>query len=298
MSKMNAISANKNWERKDFIHLLANAMIEKLSTETIKAQLFPLYQLIKDMAAQGELLIYANNSVIESLLQQYHMDGGLTPGNGDYLMLVDANLGYNKDDYVVKRNLEYYIDLRNLDKPNSNLKITYSNPIQGNAICQQGKNNYSGPEKYVNTSCYIDYFRVLGPKNSQISSYNLPDFSDALFTFSSPWNHTLDTDTREDGILEAGGLLVMPPETTSVVNINRYLPASVISRNNQSYTYHLTIQKQVGINELPIKLSLTLPNGATIQSTSSNIELIYKDDTWYWQGNLHDNSTEISITFK
>jgi hypothetical protein len=298
-SKMDAINANKTWERKDFIHLLANAMIENISKKPIKEQLFPLYQLIQEMAAQGELLIYANDPSIESLIQQYHLNGGLTPGNGDYVMIVDANLGYNKDDYVVKRSLEYDINLQNPDKPSSTLKTTYSNPLQGTSVCRQGKSGQAaGVAEYVGTSCYIDYFRVLGAKDTQISSYNLPPFSDNFFTDSSPWTHSLGTDTRADGLSEAGDLLVLPPETTEVVNIERILPTSIVNHNDQSNTYQLTIQKQTGISELPVKLSFTLPDGAAIQTETTNIHLTYKNGIWTWQGNLKNSSTEIFITYK
>jgi hypothetical protein len=299
-SKMDAINANKDWERKDFIHLLANAMIENISQKPIKEQLFPLYQLIQEMAAQGDLLLYANDPTIESLIQQNHLDGGLTPGNGDYVMIVDANLGYNKDDYVVKRSLEYDINLQNPGKPSSTLKTTYSNPLQGTAVCRQGKADQPAGvvAEYISTSCYVDYFRVLGAKGTQLSRYNLPPVSDDFFTDSSPWTHSLDADTRADGISEVGGLLVLPPETTDVVNIERILPSSIVIHNDQSNTYQLTIQKQTGIAELPVKLSFTLPDGAAIQTDSTNIHLTYNNGNWTWQGNLQNSSTEIFITFK
>lgn len=74
--------------------------------------------------AQGELrnkdiMLYFHDERLQSLVKEVHWDGGVaTDWTGDYLMVVDANLGALKSDYYIKRSLNYTVDFTG-DTPNT-----------------------------------------------------------------------------------------------------------------------------------------------------------------------------------
>jgi len=297
--RMEAIHAGDAWNRKDFIALLAKALIAKLPEQTGTDHLLQFYKTAREMANRGELFVYSNEPAIQSLLNEYHLDGSLQPGTGDYLMLVDANLGYNKNDYVIKRGINYTVDLSDVNAPKSTVTISYNNPLKGEATCQQAGDITADPKSgYIYPSCYWSYFRVMGPSNMEVTSFQLPDFDDAAFKYSEPWGHDLDIATRLDTITEAGGLLVLPTDTTNAVIMERALPSSVVTNSGGVFTYTLVIQKQSGISELPITLTLSLPAGAVVQTGDTNIPFTNREGKWEWQGNLTDFVTNLIISYK
>ena len=298
--KVEAMDSGQIQSRKDFMTSLAKAIITKLPEINGKDRLRELAGGVLGMATAGNLFIYSNKPEIQAFLSRYGFDGDLNPGTGDYLMLVDANLGYSKADFVVRRNIEYQVDLVDLDQPTSRILISYNNPLEGNVTCQQAgdKSDYRENFLYIYPVCYWDYFRILGARGTKVENYSIPAFDDKAFIYTDPWTHALDFEAGPNGITVAGGLLILPPESSSIIEINRQLPTNIINYDDGTYTYKLNIQKQSGIVDLPVKITIVLPANFSIIEEATNIKLIKNGGKWEWEGILDEFIKQITITFK
>ena len=156
----------------------------------------------------------------------------------DYLMTSDANLGSFKSDYFVKRWLEYTIDLSK-DVPVANLKITY---------------HHTAKQKDWMTRDYTDYLRVYVPQDSWMIDQK--NFGNTKFD-------------NELGKKYFGSIVRVPIGTQRTVEINYTLPKSI--KDN----YDLKIQKQAGLNDVPVKVRIINADGTTSEfSTKLNQDLI------------------------
>lgn len=161
--------------------------------------------------------------------------------NKDYLMISDANLGSFKSDYYVKRSMDYTVDLSK-DVPTAKLKITYEHTAQ---------------QKDWMTRDYTDYLRVYVPQGSWMASQI--NFDDTKFG-------------SELGKKYFGAIVRVPIGTSKTVEINYTLPQTV--KDN----YNLKIQKQAGLNDVPVAFHLIKEDG-TLDGFSKalNSDLVLSD---------------------
>jgi len=96
---------------------------------------------------------------------------------------------------------------------------------------------------------------------------------------------------------EVSGLLIVPTKTTSTVILDRGLPASVVMKQLNGYVYSLDIRKQPGISQLPFRLIVILPKGASIDPAGTNASLTNNGEGWVWEKSIVDTSTNIQISF-
>jgi hypothetical protein len=145
--------------------------------------------------------------------------------NKDYLMTSDANLGSFKSDYYVKRWIDYTVDLSK-DVPTANLKITYQ---------------HTAKQKDWMTRNYVDYLRVYVPEGGWMTEQK--NFDNTKFG-------------NEFGKKYFGSIVRVPIDSIKTVEINYTLPESV--RDD----YNLKIQKQAGLNDVPVTFHLIKKDGS------------------------------------
>ncbi len=106
--------------------------------------------------------IYLEDPRIEARLRANGLDGAVTQGNGDYLYVVDTNLGYNKVDPYIRRNVSLTVTPRPDGSTVHVLTINYLNSLPPNRVLgiDQGGKNIT----------YVDYLRVIVPASSILVS--------------------------------------------------------------------------------------------------------------------------------
>ncbi len=81
---------------KTILGVLANTLLNQLF-EQGSIQDVPKYAgLLSRLAAQKQLALYSRDASIQTSLVAAGIDGGLSPAEGDYMMLAEANIGANK----------------------------------------------------------------------------------------------------------------------------------------------------------------------------------------------------------
>ncbi len=96
-------------------------------------------------------------------------DGAVRPGVGDFLMVVDSNVGYNKVNPNIRQEIAYDVDLRHPRVPTATTTITYTHLLDAPHRCKSPA-AYSDDYSYsaLMARCYANFLRVLIPSGSQL----------------------------------------------------------------------------------------------------------------------------------
>jgi len=288
------------WDRKQFIGRLAQPILEKILAargETLSA----LSQTLISLLDQRFILIQMDDPEITAFLAKRKWDGAIKPpGESDFLLVVDSNVGYNKTNAVVVKALTYEIDLSSPDKPLSRLLVSQNNSASGSAPCFVYPERANIDTAYSINECYWSYLRVYTPENTLLISAT-PHAVPALQTLTEkPFPARVDDLGNEDipGVKVFGTFLVVPEGLTFQTEFQFELPVFVLQQSpDGKWTYRLTVQRQAGTKPLPLSLRLLLPAGATLTNSSNGFS---KDqDAWVYNTAVsQDQIFEISFTFK
>lgn len=182
-----------------------------------------LSEQLRNHADNKDMLLYSKNPDIQLALKEKGWTGELKPSKGDYLMVVDTNLGAFKSDFFIERSLDYTVDLTDMEKPKAKLVITY---------------DHNAKESNWLTKDYRSYVRVYTPKGSWMTKTGgVKDKTD----FSAEKNYTVLANFAE-----------VPLDTKKQVIYEYNLPKNILAGS----TYELLVQKQPGLEKLPVKVTL------------------------------------------
>lgn len=169
-----------------------------------------------------DVMLYFKDPTLQSLVESVHWDGSVTEDwQGDYLMLVDANMGALKTDFYIKRTLEYTVDFTG-EKPIGTAVYTYSN---------------TAPYGNWRTSDYHTYLRAYVPKGSKF----LERFMINAVITNEDFNKTY-----------FGGFVDVEIGQSDVHTTLKYELPDTITPDN----YRLLIQKQSGVGTIPVTVHL------------------------------------------
>jgi len=255
-------------QKQDFLGELVFALFEefkKANPDLLAKTMLSLFE----SARQKDLLFYFNDSQLEKKFLGLNWGGqirkpvcGAHPATGggsevkcviDYLMIVEANVGVNKANYFVKRNLSYQVSLDREDKLQMTTRLVYSNE--------------SLSEKFP-AGVYRNYLRLLLPLQVEVEEVRIKNEQERL----------LKTLKREDlnlivnhDLLSVGFLVEVPIQSSRVVEVDYRLPIKLSRGANR---YVLLIQKQSGIEDESFRFSFTSNSLLKIEETSPLIDLI------------------------
>lgn len=262
---------NPDWSNKDFINDIFALLLAKIFAGDVQWE--KLVDVLIKTLDERHLLLQLDNPSLTSLLARQGWDGAVQAGDGDFLMVVDSNIGFNKTNAVVQTRLTYDVDLRDLVKPVSNLTVYHRNNSDSKVPCVQwGGITLEGQGDYPVDRCYWDYMRVYTaagtslheatpqaiPADWMIRRQAVPALVDIL-------------DEEIDGVQGFGVLKVVPGDQSVATNFEFILPGHIIKTQGDSknLVYSLRIQKQPGTLAVPVKIRLHIPNNASIQSVPS-----------------------------
>jgi hypothetical protein len=205
-----------------------------------------LSQGLRDKSVQ----LFINDAQAEQAVLDAGWGGALEPGPGDYLFVVDSNVGFNKVNAQVYRSIAYTVFL-DRPRPEAVVEIEYANPSRAapgacDLHAQHKDNTYASMEE----SCYWNYVRVLTPRDTQLVAAEGVSDAESL---------------EETGAAAVfGGYAVIPRDSTQVVRFTYALPARVL--RDEAYT--LAIQLQAGADPTPLTVRVHLPPGRRVRSAT------------------------------
>lgn len=207
-------------ERKSVINELAKEVLKRVESLGM-GQKLEFAKLILEDLNRKDIQLYFSDAEIQKSAEEANWAGRLdSDWKSDFLMPVDANLGAYKSDYYMKRSVDYSVDLSG-ETPKAILKITYE---------------HTGKQRDWMTKDYVSYLRVYIPKGSWLENsknFEKPKFGEEL------------------GKKYFGGMIYVPLNQTKTIELEYSIPKEVAEN------YELKIQKQPGINDVPVTVNIT-----------------------------------------
>ncbi|HEY6074747.1 MAG TPA: DUF4012 domain-containing protein, partial [Anaerolineales bacterium] len=258
----------EGWSYKTFIGDLASAVMHKLyATKTGDWQ--AIAKVFIKMLDERHLLLQVDDSNLAGVLSHYGWDGAVVPDSGDFLMVVDFNVGFNKTSAVVGTTLFYDVDLTDPALPTGSLTVVHENRSPLKQDCKHwNKVPVPGQEKYPIDDCYWDYMRVYQPAGTTLLNSEAEDIPAAWMIKGEGVPARIDilNEDEIDGLQAFGTLLVVPGGKSIQTGLQVALPPSILTRDpaTGALHYRLTVKKQPGTIANPITIRLHLPAGASL----------------------------------
>lgn len=261
--------------KKTFLSALGESLLERLlNLEKDKYQ--NLSRALFDSLESKDILLSLDDPKAEALLAEKNWSGKVKSGEGDYLMVVEANVGATKANYFVRRQLNHKIERTNRQgEMEALLSLNYVHAGESNAWP-------GGPYK-----CYL---RLYVPKGSALlkvlrSAEGLEGRGEDI-TEKVKIGEELGKTTFEILFeLKAGESLALA--------FSYVLPPEVLNFP-ESASYRLLVQKQPGTGNDPLTIEFTPPFGKEVSSPPLGAEKL--GQIVRWKGNL-SKDVELEIPF-
>ncbi len=254
-------------QKKTFLSLLSAKLLEEvLQLET--NNFGQLAQIVKNSLIERHLLVYLPEGEVANILAKKNWDGGIRSFNGDYLMVVDANVGSTKANYYVKRNLNYA--LKNTDRQG-----TWEGVLTVSYVHGAASNAWPG-------GAYKNYVRVYVPKGSVLKK--VEQSSEGVDTKALDVTNEIDQ-SEEAGKTVFGTVFTLDAGKSLSLTFTYDLPADrgLLEANS----YSLLLQKQPGTVADPLTVDFLTPFGKEVVGEPDGSKRI--GDLWRWSGNLRED---------
>ncbi|GAB1472134.1 hypothetical protein MASR2M66_30120 [Chloroflexota bacterium] len=288
--------ASPEWNNKIFINKISDAIIKKLFSGDVQWE--QLAAFLPRILNERHLTMQVDNSSVSALLARHGWDGAVLPGQDDFLLVVDTNVGFNKTNAVVETNLIYDIDLTRSAFPTSSLVVVHKNNASGVVSCEHwNKVRLQGEENYPIADCYWNYLRVYtaeGTKLLDATPQSIP--ADWMILDQSPPAIVDILEEEIDRVQSFGTMQVVPVGQSLSVSFDFSLPANIVKINPDSgqMAYRLKVRKQPGTLAIPITIRIHLPTHTIIDTVPNGA--IVQDQNIQYQNDLRTD-LEIEIVF-
>lgn len=225
----------KEERKRIFGHLIGEVLhrIENLPL----GQWDDLIRLMENGFREKQLMLYSRDISLQSQIERLEWDGRMETGEGDFLMVVDANLGSLKSDPVVKRFISYHLEPED-DTYRATVSIKYRH---------EGSFDWK-------TTRYRTYTRAYVPEGSEFISAEGALKDDKI---KNPAREPGEVDvTSELGATVFGAFTAIEPGEERVLSFSYRLPPGVRQAVDEQKMYSLKVQKQLGAADHDLTLDL------------------------------------------
>lgn len=256
-------------ERKDFLGPLADAMRRRLIGDFRSIDPLFLAETIHRAATEKHLQFYARDPHIAAVLDEINWDGRLEPPfQGDFLMLVETNVGYNKVNSLVERELTYEVELR--ENGTGAAILTANHKHMGNAgdtPCEQLVEYVEGiTYNTLMNRCYWSFLRLYAPSGISLVQGPQHQLPPGTVAAGSGWQQASETVLDSDQATFLATPFVLPQGSELTSRYVYELP--VVTQENGRQVYRLKVAKQAGLAPYPVTVQVTVPDGMQIADVS------------------------------
>ncbi|MFN2218087.1 MAG: DUF4012 domain-containing protein [Anaerolineae bacterium] len=258
--------------RKDFMSDLVDAMLRKVQEQPDTVDLSQLAQSLWQGLQERHILVYLHDGAAAELLASQRWDGGILEVAGDYLQVVDANVGFNKVDPNVGRQIAYHVDLRDTARARAEAIVSYLNSSQRDVeSCLQGIESLPTYEQRME-GCYWDYVRFYTKEGAQLRAAQRepvpPGSLLSRYRFAPVSDAGPDIGPVEQAKIPYGLFFVLAPGEERELRMEWQLAPGTVEQEADRARYRLLVQKQSGTPAIPLTVTVTLPPGAQLLSSS------------------------------
>jgi len=287
----------EDWYRKEFIGNIAKAILKKM-TDGKAYDWRGLTRMLLRALDERHILLQLDDPALAALITERGWDNAVRPAAGDFLMVTDTNVGYNKTNAVVAVSLTYDVDLTDITDPTGTLTVMHQNKADSDVPCLPGSNGQDPDNRYYRIdNCYWNYLRVYRQEGITLldaSPHAIP--ADWMLLGQEVPARVDELEENIQGVRGFGTLLVVPGGQVVTTNFRFALPSAVLAGPDSSgqMTYQLKIHKQPGTLAHPITIRIHLPNRAAVRSIST--DAIVQDNNLLIQTDLRTD-VDLEIIF-
>lgn len=254
-------------QKKNFLSSLTFAIGEKVGSNTFDLSLF---SILHKAASEKHMLFSFSEPNLQSVIEAKGWQGNLVRRNvlgektsriNDFLAIREANLGVNKANLYLQRQISHEVSFQE-EGILEVLTITFDNQSKKEDKLEGMYKNYL--RLYLPKEASITGISIDGQVQDTISSeinplvYEKKDFSQKI-------SGRLEIEQEVLGDISILGFLVeIPKETRKSVTVSYHLPAPFPL--DRETTYHLSVSKQPGTNADPYVFAANYPPSYLLQS--------------------------------
>ncbi len=240
-------------QKKDFLGSLTGILLDELTTSKTLNPV-GVFRTLTDALERRDVLFYFTDPELQSMVTQFGWSGNIFPVSAcagvsgtclsDPLMVVEANLGVNKANYFVGRQLTRTIRVEQDGGVKETITLTLENSSRGRPDDSGG--------------VYRSYIRYLLPPDASVSYVRLSGVNvplrdtKQLTPPSLPYAEYAD----KPGML---GVAVEIPASGAEQLTLEYSRGAKLQIGPDGATYELFMQKQSGVSDTPIEVIVEYP---------------------------------------
>jgi hypothetical protein len=246
-------------QRKSFMGDLIGAVRDKVEGSPGEVNWVALGRAALQALDERHVLVWlADAGPAADLLAERGWDGAIRPADGDYLMVVDTNMGFNKVNAHAQTHLNYHVKVAADGTAQATLTVRHVNPSSGDAACNPHPHYGADYDDLINR-CYWDYLRVYVPGGSKLRDATAhPVAADLLISAEAQWGEA-EILPQEKGKAVFASFFVLPQGQETKTHFIYQLPPATLERVEEGWRYRLLVQKQSGSKAVPLQVTLTLP---------------------------------------
>lgn len=236
--------------RKEFIPTLASVIRQRIESGNV--EVFKLLAAGQTALSERAVQVWLADPAARAEIAKLGWDGGLQPlDDADYLALVDMNMGYNKVDAVVNRELDYKVTWPSgeAEPAVATATITYTHSLDvADEVCAPTP-RYGSDYDDMTERCYFNYVRLYVPAGS------------TLIRMTGVNSSSISSQRGEMKTQVFSGYFMLRPGEHHVVRIQYTLPPTISAEN-----YQLRVQRQSGTRALPLTIAVAEETTSTTLS--------------------------------
>lgn len=217
-------------DKKDFLAVLFTQLFSQLGQDHGPSWI-DLAKVVYQGLHNQEIQLYSRQPEVASLIGQHDWAGLTKQGSGDYLRVVDANIGANKSNYYIQRSTDYQVNVDRYGHLSGVATITWK---------------HSGQSATWPGGDFANYLRLYVPQGAQLQSAQGVD----------PQEITSYTEANKQ--VFATSITIPYNQTTTLVL--RYSLPQTLDLVSTNYTYQLDWQKQSGIQTELLTIRFNTPS--------------------------------------
>ena len=257
------------YSRKEFIGQLATAILERLETDPGSIDWVQVAKGVYYAMRGRHLLLFVDDQDTSNALAQVNWNGAIRETDGDYLMVIESNVGFNKANPFVNDTIDYRVALQADGTATAELSLTYTHQgQQSDEPCQQ-RTPYTGNLSYYTmmNRCYYNYLRVYVPSGSILHTATPHPTPAEYLIRETPADGQAVALSDEAGKTVFAQFFVVERGQVLTTRFEYSLP-KVAQPSDGQHRYTLLIQKQAGTDNAPVSVTILLPSGAKLVTAS------------------------------
>ncbi len=234
-------------QKASFLGGLGKQLFEEIKELDSKGKM-KLYLGLVSLLESNDIQISVNAKMAALKLAEMGWDGSIYQGKcgmercmADYLYIVEANLGVNKANYFLYRNVEQLVE------------------ISQNAVTRVLKINYENRAKSTNWpgGDYKNYLRLYLPADINLAEVSITDAADKTKKETITGEKLMMKEV--EGKRELGMLVLVPVATKRTVEVRYSTGIDLTGKDKFSYLHY--IQRQSGFGDTGMVTLVTYPKG-------------------------------------